>query len=901
MAENIVLASLDIDVTALLQSTSELKKEIDRLKEAQKILQQQGDTSSEQFVQNASDLRALTSSYTANLRAITQNSQATANQIIQTELADYALQQEATSIEQARELIQLLTRERNQLNVSTVEGRERLTLLNTAIDQNNNFVRQNASQMEQQRMNVGNYTNSIRDALSNLNPLNGGLGAFISRSQQAGGAGNLLRTSLSDASTGFIGLTKSALAFIITPVGAVITALVLVFLLIKNALDRSSESVDKLTKITGAFTGILNGLLSALEPIGEFLVDSLIAGFELAVETIDKAVKSISAGLKFLGLDSASQSLDNLTNNFKKSAIAGSKLATAERELEKAQRDSQTTQLQYQKDAEKLRQLRDDDTKSISVRIKANQDLGNVLKQQLNDELKLAKQSLEIANAKILAEGQNKILLEKQAEAKRNIADIDERITGQESEQLANRNSLNKEAAENRKKAFEEETQRRKTKNENAIKDLELDLKIFLAKNKLEEDNLMFKANVYAKELAILEKQKSSKLISEKEFQLEKINLDKNFLELRSKNAIEVAQKELDIEINKSKSLIDANKFISNAQLEEEKLRLTNLQKIRTDFELLQYTEGLVSLKEFEKNKDLIISEFETKRNEADLLKKQQKLEADALDLENSNALKELLNNDEFLKEQTKLENERLLKVASAEKLGAEITAINKKYELLQVDLKRKNDIAKIESTQQALNTMSSLLGAFGIKNKNLSIAFAIADTFLAAQKAYLSQLIPGDITSPARGLLAGAQAVAFGLANVMKIQNTQTGFSDGGYTGAGRKFEPAGIVHKGETVFSQEDIRLLGGVKAVENMRPTSKLYNKQKSFDNTSSFLNLNNNISQNQNENGGLVAKSTSGINEFNFIEMFKNMPSPVVTVEDINSVVNRIKVIEKNSVF
>jgi hypothetical protein len=45
-------------------------------------------------------------------------------------------------------------------------------------------------------------------------------------------------------------------------------------------------------------------------------------------------------------------------------------------------------------------------------------------------------------------------------------------------------------------------------------------------------------------------------------------------------------------------------------------------------------------------------------------------------------------------------------------------------------------------------------------------------------------------------------------------------GFADGGFTGAGAKYDPAGIVHKGEVVFSQENIKRLGGVGNVENIR---------------------------------------------------------------------------------
>ena len=48
-------------------------------------------------------------------------------------------------------------------------------------------------------------------------------------------------------------------------------------------------------------------------------------------------------------------------------------------------------------------------------------------------------------------------------------------------------------------------------------------------------------------------------------------------------------------------------------------------------------------------------------------------------------------------------------------------------------------------------------------------------------------------------------------------------GFSEGGYTGSGGKNEPAGIVHKGEVVFSQEDVARNGGVAAVEAMRQGS------------------------------------------------------------------------------
>lgn len=44
--------------------------------------------------------------------------------------------------------------------------------------------------------------------------------------------------------------------------------------------------------------------------------------------------------------------------------------------------------------------------------------------------------------------------------------------------------------------------------------------------------------------------------------------------------------------------------------------------------------------------------------------------------------------------------------------------------------------------------------------------------------------------------------------------------FDGGGYTGPGAVKEPAGIVHRGEVVWSQDDIRRAGGVHVVEGMR---------------------------------------------------------------------------------
>ncbi len=50
--------------------------------------------------------------------------------------------------------------------------------------------------------------------------------------------------------------------------------------------------------------------------------------------------------------------------------------------------------------------------------------------------------------------------------------------------------------------------------------------------------------------------------------------------------------------------------------------------------------------------------------------------------------------------------------------------------------------------------------------------------------------------------------------------------YSEGGYTGDGGKYQPAGVVHKGEYVFDQAAVKAAGGPAAMEAMRRNLKGY---------------------------------------------------------------------------
>ena len=86
-------------------------------------------------------------------------------------------------------------------------------------------------------------------------------------------------------------------------------------------------------------------------------------------------------------------------------------------------------------------------------------------------------------------------------------------------------------------------------------------------------------------------------------------------------------------------------------------------------------------------------------------------------------------------------------------------------------------------------------------------------------------------------------------VAQAKLLASLSKGYADGGFTGAGGKYEPAGIVHKGEYVFTQEDVRRLGlgNLDALHNgansvINNTSNVYNPPaETSGNTVSIVNV------------------------------------------------------------
>jgi len=99
---------------------------------------------------------------------------------------------------------------------------------------------------------------------------------------------------------------------------------------------------------------------------------------------------------------------------------------------------------------------------------------------------------------------------------------------------------------------------------------------------------------------------------------------------------------------------------------------------------------------------------------------------------------------------------------------------------------------ANLQVASQALGAVSQIVGEGTAAGKAAAIASTTIDTYLGAQKAYTSQLIPGDPTSPIRAAIAAGVAVAGGLANVAAIVKTKTPGTGGGGGGGSTPTRPS-------------------------------------------------------------------------------------------------------------
>ncbi len=209
---------------------------------------------------------------------------------------------------------------------------------------------------------------------------------------------------------------------------------------------------------------------------------------------------------------------------------------------------------------------------------------------------------------------------------------------------------------------------------------------------------------------------------------------------------------------------------------------------------------------------------------------------------------------------------------------------IEKKYEReLAAAGGNKRKVAQIEAEKE--KEIAAVKNEAEKKKYSMQVASAVAQTAVAAINAFSSAAaipVVGIIMAP----IAAAMAIAAGAIQIATLKKQRDaalaqGYATGGYTRPGGKYEPAGIVHAGEWVASQELLAnptAAATIAALDEAQRTNTIGSLQKpSFSNNSPI------VQQQSANRSATISQSSSS--ESALEKLNKRLDEPFVTVNTV----------------
>lgn len=210
---------------------------------------------------------------------------------------------------------------------------------------------------------------------------------------------------------------------------------------------------------------------------------------------------------------------------------------------------------------------------------------------------------------------------------------------------------------------------------------------------------------------------------------------------------------------------------------------------------------------------------------------------------------------------------------------------IEKKYEReLAAAGGNKRKVAQIEAEKE--KEIAAVKNEAEKKKYAMQVTAAVAQTAISAINAFSSAAaipVVGFIMAP----IAAAMAVAAGAIQIATLKKQRDaalaqGYATGGYTRPGGKYEPAGIVHAGEWVASQELLAnptAAATIAALDEAQRTNTIGSLQKpSFSNNSPIV-------QQQSANRSATISQSSSSESAVLEKLNKRLDEPFVTVNTV----------------
>jgi hypothetical protein len=238
----------------------------------------------------------------------------------------------------------------------------------------------------------------------------------------------------------------------------------------------AGQLVEEFKPLGEFLSKVFNDPLQALKDFGKLLYDNVVTRFEGLMELIPRLGNAISllfegefkkaaqvatdaAGKFVLGIDNVtektSKAFDKLVEGATRVADAGKKAFDQSAAVVQAEKNVARLQVLYQgivekydQMAEKQRQLRDDETKTIDERIASNKQLQDVLKEGEAEEKKNIQARIAGLNQQIAVNKTNVELQNERLALQQELTGVEAKYAGLMSETLTNEVSLKREALE---------------------------------------------------------------------------------------------------------------------------------------------------------------------------------------------------------------------------------------------------------------------------------------------------------------------------------------------------------------------------------------------------------------------------------------------------------------------
>lgn len=659
------------------------------------------------------------------------------------------------------------------------------------------------------KVETGNSAKTVGDLKKDINGLNDGLEKTGKASKTGAGGLSQLKTIIAGLGIvtviqkGFEFFTSALMknqkvadtvAVVMTTIQNVFSAVVGVIANVIDSVSKSSNGFEHLGKVVG---GILTIALTPLK-LTFFAIKLVIQEAQLAWEKsffggndndkivelnkgiletqtaiVEAGKKAVGAGVDIVkniggAVSEVGQVVEKTYDGVSKisvKAIYEQSKATVElkNNAKLAEATLEGVLKKYNTQAEKLRQIRDDDKLSIEDRIKANNELGEVLKKRQSVALALAEKSIAAAQADLNANKGNIDLQAALIRAQNARLDVLDEIAGQESEQKMNANALTR-----------EQIALSKTQAEN-------DVKIAFDKKKLA-------ASFIEDELA---RNKQLQVIRDEERQSEIKRLQENVNQFAKGT-----QARADAEVALKQKIAELDAADEQAKIERDKIALKRQQdvnnaKLQNTVEFLNNEKSAV---------ELIQNPIEKLNRQIELAQ----MEHDAkINL---------------------IESQRDAEILAAEKAGLDVAAIKDKYNnqiaasdtqlaTTQKTLSKsimEAKMAEFDAVGNAFGALSDLIGQQTVVGKGLAVGQAIINTYTGATKA----LAQGGFL----GFVGAAAVIASGLSSVKKILATPLpGAAGGSSAGAGMSASISAPVlpQAATTTLNQGQINQIGNTAA--------------------------------------------------------------------------------------